>query len=216
MSIIDTLRTISLFRGVTAETMSRTVGAIPLQFASYSAGDDVAVPGQSDACILLLLSGSVDVVRQESDITVNVRFEAPCAVMPETLFGAHQSGNCSIRATAETSTATIDKLHYMEMLEKDRIFMLNYMLHMTAAARRPGSWLPVMDNPALVLNRWLESLWMPGASRVTVFDPAGRLPAMLGMTAPQLRSIIAEAHLGTAEAMTFTNPKNLLTSNHTI
>lgn len=152
VSMYETLMSLPLFNGVSAEKLSLLLEKIPLEFNKVAKGEPLAHEG--DACDMLqfLLTGEAVVRRRlfSGRLLMEQRVGAGYVFMPEHLFGLHTEYNADIIAYTAASVMSISKHRYLEMLEMDRVYQVNLLNYLSYKCQVRSIFLGSNQSQSLV------------------------------------------------------------------
>ncbi|MBD5232621.1 MAG: Crp/Fnr family transcriptional regulator [Bacteroidales bacterium] len=137
-SMFELLMELPLFRGVSHQRLSKTVGESKFHFLKYPAGETIIRAGSPCNHITFVISGSVrSTIENESGrFAVSQTLEAPTVITPEFLFGRTTEYPCTVEAIESTGILQIDKQDYLTILYSDQVFMFNYLNALAANAQK--------------------------------------------------------------------------------
>lgn len=128
-SMFETLVDLPLFRGVTRERMAEVIEKAKFHFLKYTPDNDIVIAGQQQTHLSFLFAGSVrlTVTGGDSRFRVTSVITAPDVIAPDFIFGRHTTSPCTATAIDTVSLLSISKTDYLDMLQRDGIFLLNYL-----------------------------------------------------------------------------------------
>ncbi len=133
VSMYETLMSLPLFNGVSAEKLSLSLEKIPLEFSRIAKGDALAHEGDACEALQFLLKGEAIVRRRlfSGSLIMEQRVGAGSVFMPENLFGLYTDYNADIVAYTAASVMSISKHKYLEMLGMDRVYQVNLLNYLS-------------------------------------------------------------------------------------
>lgn len=196
-SIIDQLATLPLFRGITREKMTEIAGMARFNFRKYANNETIAQQGDERTGLLFLLSGCVllETVDTDKIISITQKLQAPNMVYPEFLFGLNNKYPCSITSVGQTTTVSVSKADFMEIMRRETVFMLNTLNTLSTRAQLPlaSTLACAQANATKRLAFWLQNVTHPLAEDIVVsVANTDALPTAIGISAQQYQLTIAE------------------------
>lgn len=128
-SMYEILKGLPLFNGATTERISDIVGKAKFHFLKYLAGERLITSGEPCTHIKFVISGQVrSTIANASDrFKVSQTLSAPNVIAPEFLFGLDTNYPCTVDALTDVSILQISKNDYITILNRDHIFLYNFM-----------------------------------------------------------------------------------------
>lgn len=173
MNIFDTLTELPLFKGVSRETMSRTVGNYRFEFKKYAPGEIIVKAGAPCRSVIFILSGKVNSSLSLSDDLRIVQI-LPANVMIDTefLFGKHTSHPALISAEDRVAVLEISKNDFIGIIASDTVFMFNYLNILSRKSQKIFDNYPVTGSLLSQLTTITDFFTDPKATQITVcFHP---------------------------------------------
>lgn len=136
-SIYDTLMSLPLLKGVSAERLQQVVGSIPLHFLKYPEGDTILKTGDPSTHLHFIINGSarVTIANLTGRFKVSQTLVGPDVIAPEYLFGRTTTFPCTATAIEPTGILQIAKSDYISMLKNDEVMLFNYLNLLAAGAQ---------------------------------------------------------------------------------
>ena len=127
-----------LFKGVSRERMSKTVGVSKFHFLKYPDGEVIYRAGDPCTDLTFILSGMVNitVADEHNKFSVSQIVSAKDVISPEFLFGRHTSYPGTAVAVGPVSLLRISKSDYINILNSDTIFLLNYLNQLSVSSQK--------------------------------------------------------------------------------
>lgn len=137
-SMFDVLMELPLFRGVSRERMSKTVGTSRFHFQRYGDGEAIVTAGEPCGNVLFVISGSVRTVigARGGRLELAQTLAAPAVVAPDFLFGRATIYPCSATAVGQTGVLRVAKGDYVSILNSDDVFLFNYLNYLSMNAQK--------------------------------------------------------------------------------
>lgn len=137
-SMFQTLVKIPLFSGVSQERMAEVIEKAKFHFLKYTPGNDITLAGQNITHLNFIIGGSVRLSIRGIDqgFSIESSLTAPDVIAPDFLFGRHTEYPCTAAAIDTVSILSVSKTDYLDMLQRDRIFLLNYLNTLSMNAQK--------------------------------------------------------------------------------
>ncbi len=128
-SMYEILKGLPLFHGATSDRISDIVGKAKFHFLKYLAGERIITAGEQCTHVKFIISGHVrsTITNPSERFKVAQTLSAPSVIAPEFLFGRATNYPCTIEALSDTSILQISKNDYMTILNRDHIFLYNFL-----------------------------------------------------------------------------------------
>lgn len=171
-SMFDTLMGLPLFKGVSRQRMAEIVGLAKFHFLKYLPGVEFVAEGDPCTHLKFLLAGSARVTTANADrrFRVSQTLEAPAVIAPDFLFGRHTVYPCSAKALTPLNILQITKSDYLKILNKDEIFMLNYLNLLSTNAQKAIDGVMSITSGSIEerIALWIICLTQPGATDIVL------------------------------------------------
>lgn len=188
--MFDILMELPLFRGVSHERMTETVGKAKLNFTRYIPGATIVNAGDRCDCVTFVISGAVRLRFANSDglFAVAHTISAPDVLVPDFMFGRATDYPCTITAVAPTGILRISKNDYINIINSDRIFMFNYLntLSMNAQKAVKGLLSLSENGTAEHLAMYVSTLTQPRGTDIAIQCLNSDFCSLFGVTRQQL------------------------------
>lgn len=191
--MFDLLMELPLFRGVSRETMKKTVGMAKFHFLKYPAGALVVKERTPCTHISFVISGAVRLTttNRNGRISVSQTLKAPDVIAPDFLFGRATYYPCKVEAVEATGILQIAKADYLKILNSDPVFMFNYLNIISMNAQKSVVGLMSLTSGSLEerIAFWVIALTQPSGENIAIECPLRNLCAIWGVQ----RSALVEA-----------------------
>ena len=169
-SMFDILMELPLFRGVSRERMSKTVGSVKFHFLKYLPGESIVEAGTACTHIKFIISGSArsKIVNPDRRFKVTQTLTAPDVIAPDYLFGRATVYPCEVVAIEPTGIMQIAKVDYMKILYSDEVFMFNYLNMLSMNAQKSVSGVLALTTGSIEerIAFWIVALTQPGGTDI--------------------------------------------------
>lgn len=169
-SMFEQLMELPLFKGVSRQRLSQTVGENKFHFLKYPAGETIVREGDPCTHVTFVISGAVrsTTVNNTGRFAVSQTLTAPAVVAPDFLFGRFTNYPGDVVAIEPTGILKISKADYLSMLQSDNVFMLNYlnMLSMNAQKSLKGVLSLTTGNIDERIAFWIIALTQRGSTDI--------------------------------------------------
>lgn len=128
-SMYEILKGLPLFHGATSERISDIVGKAKFHFLKYLAGERIITAGENCTHVKFIISGQArsTITNTTERFKVAQTLSAPSVIAPEFLFGRATNYPCTVDAISDTGILQISKNDYMTILNRDHIFLYNFL-----------------------------------------------------------------------------------------
>ena len=125
----ETLLSLPLFKGVSADKISEIIGKYRFHFLKYHNGDVIVEAGEPCEKIRSVVSGCVRVTITNFDqrFRVSQTIAAPEVIAPDFFFAKTTSYPGTVTAKGDVGILELDKKDYLEIIISDRIFLFNFL-----------------------------------------------------------------------------------------
>lgn len=137
-SMYENLMTLPLFKGISYSRLSEIVGNTRLAFLKYLPGEQMLNAGEPCTHIKFIISGRARLtIRNENDrVRVGQTLTAPAVISPDFLFGRNTLYPATATAVDTVSIMQIDKKDFIPLLQRDEIFLFNYLNILSTNAQK--------------------------------------------------------------------------------
>jgi CRP-like cAMP-binding protein len=134
----ENLMTLPLFKGISYSRLSEIVGNTRLAFLKYLPGEQMLNAGEPCTHIKFIISGRARLtIRNENDrVRVGQTLTAPAVISPDFLFGRNTLYPATATAIDTVSIMQIDKKDFIPLLQRDEIFLFNYLNILSTNAQK--------------------------------------------------------------------------------
>lgn len=171
-SMYEILKGLPLFHGATSERISDIVGKAKFHFLKYLAGERIVSAGDQCTHVKFIISGSVrsTIANASERFKVAQTLEAPAVIAPEFLFGRATSYPCTVDAITDTSILQISKSDYITILNRDHIFLYNYLNTLSLNAQKSVEGILALSSGSLEerIAFWIVALTQYNGSDIKV------------------------------------------------
>jgi len=194
--MFDILMGLPLFKGVSKDRMSKTVGAAKFNFLKYLPGETIIRVGQPCNDIAFIISGTVRIVVANPDgrFSVSHSLIAQDVISPEFLFGKVTKYPCTVMAVDTVSVLLISKADYVNILMSDTVFLFNYLNVLSMNAQKVVEGLQAVWTGNLTerLAFWISALTQPRSFDISFECRLRDLVAIFGVPRTALRAALDE------------------------
>ena len=128
-SMYDVLMQLPVFQGVGKDKISELIEKTKFHFLKYQSGEQVVKKGEECTHLKFLISGTVksEMANNSGKIKVSEEIHAPNVLAPAHMFGWNTTYPATITAVDETGVMQIDKASFVQLLQKEPIFLINLL-----------------------------------------------------------------------------------------
>ena len=140
-NFIDTLSSLPLFEGISAQTMVKTTGKFRFGFTKYSAGETIVQAGDACRSLLFIISGNVEstTLLHNLNITIKCRIEPGAVLFPDFLMGRSTRYPATVVCLSDVSVLEIPKEDILSIICFDRVYMFNFLNMLSTDAQKAYS-----------------------------------------------------------------------------
>lgn len=193
-SMFDILMGLPLFRGVSHERMSKTVGEAKLHFLKYLPGETIFRTGQTCSSVAFIISGTVriNIANPDGRFSVSQSLAAQDVIAPDFLFGKITNYPGDVVAVDTVSVLLIAKTDYIKILHSDNVFLFNYLnlLSMNAQKAVEGILAVSTGDIAERIAFWISALTQPRSFDIHLECRQRDLVGLFGVPRTTLRAAL--------------------------
>lgn len=154
----ETIQGLPLFKGTTTDQISSFLEKTNVEFVNFRPGHVLAEAGKQCADLRFVISGRVRSCMSLSGGRASLVYVSGYGTVlsPCCLFGLHTHYPVSVESVDEGSYMLIRKDQYLELLQTDTIYLLNYLNYLGFHAQRSGMALRGLCG--MRLGGWVESI----------------------------------------------------------
>lgn len=171
-SMYEYLMELPLFKGVSFDRLSETIGNTRFHFLKFDDGMPVINAGDPCTHLRFVISGAVRLCTVNSDgrMRVSQTVTAPDVIAPDFLFGRFTNYPCSATAIGKTGILQIDKHDYLKMLHSDDVFLLNMLNTLSINAQKSVIGVLALAGGSLEerIAYWIVALTQRGSTDITL------------------------------------------------
>ena len=155
-----------LFKGIGEDQLSLMLEKTSVEFFKFEEGDVICEADENVTALNFILGGRVRLTYELDNFKIGVdEILSRGAVIGAThLFGLDTTFSSTCVALGRVSLMRIGKAQYMNILQSDRIYMLNFVNYLSAATQRMPSLMKKVKEPSV--NRMLTTLANTFVSRL--------------------------------------------------
>lgn len=195
-SMFQTLVRLPLFSGVTNERMAQVIEKAKFHFLKYTPGNDIVIADQKQTHLNFIFAGSVRVNLMGADtrFSVSSTLSAPDVIAPDFLFGRHTEYPCTATAIDTVSVLSVSKSDYLDMLQRDQIFMLNYLNLLSMNAQKSVLGVKALTTGSFEerLAFWVVALTQPRATDIVLTCRQRNLCSIFGIQRSTMIATLGE------------------------
>lgn len=161
----DTIMDLPLFKGIGEEQLSNMLEKTSMEFLKFEDGEIIAKEDERVRFVDFILSGHVIQRFPVENFDLAVEETLAPGSIPGVLhlFGLNTTFTGSCKAMGKVSILRITKAQYMQILQSDRIYMMNFVNLLSAAAQKMPELMMKGKGPSI--SRELEVLAFSIASK---------------------------------------------------
>lgn len=161
----DTIMELPLFKGIGEEQLSQMLEKTSVEFLKFTDGEIIAHGNYQVKAVDFIIRGMVKNVYKMKNYAIEIQETLGKGGMLGAmhLFGLDTTYVSTSYAVGNVSLMRIEKTQYMDILLSDKIYMLNFVNYLSAAAQKPENLMLEQGEPSIV--RTLSNLAYSVASR---------------------------------------------------
>ena len=165
-SMYDTIMELPLFKGIGEEQLSQMLEKTSVDFRNFEKGAEIASRDENVKTVDFIISGEASQTYRLAGSAIKVEeiLGKGALIGARRLFGIDTTYSGDVYAKSDLSLMRIDKMQYMDILQRDRIYMLNYVNYISAALQRCPSYLMTTHDDTI--TRDLKMLGLSMTSRL--------------------------------------------------
>lgn len=184
-SMYENIMTLPLFRGVSYAKISEIIETSRLHFLKFSKGEVIAQAGEMCTHVRFIINGSVRLtIACKDQISVEQTLKSPDVISPSYLFGMDNTyPGTAVAYDDDTAILQITKSDYLKILDKDEVFMFNYLnlLAKGAQANMSGLQALIGESAEHRIAYWILSFTQDDATDIKVNFSPEQLPDIFGI-----------------------------------
>ena len=142
-TMYEIIMDLPLFKGVSKNQVSAFLEKTNVGFCNYQAGEVIIGEGEEVEMVKFLIVGAVRIIHklESLPITIEETCDPGIVLGADRLFGISTGYACEVRSVGKTSIMQFSKEQYMNLLQTDRIYMLNFFNYLSLRGQRPENAL---------------------------------------------------------------------------
>lgn len=168
----EILKGLPLFHGASTERISDIVGKAKFHFLKYLAGERIVTAGEQCTHVKMIISGDArsTITNESQRFRVSQTLSAPSVIAPEFLFGRATNYPCTVDAVTDTGILQISKNDYMTILNRDHIFLYNFLNILSMNAQKSVDGILALSSGDLEerIAFWITALTQTSGTNIKV------------------------------------------------
>jgi len=193
-SMYETLLGLPLFAGVSHQKISEIVGKHKFHFLKYAPGHTIITEGETCTHMKSVIAGSVRLITESPDGKFRVlqTISAPDIITPDFFFGRTTHYPASAKAIDSVGILQIDKGDFLNIMNSDSIFLLNYLniLSMNAQLSVEGVLALTSGSLEKRIAYWIVALTQTNAKDIVLECRQRDMYAVFGVPRQSLVSAL--------------------------
>lgn len=193
-TMFEILMGLPLFKGITLERMSKTVGSAKFHFLKYLPGENIFQAGQECDSVAFILSGDIRITITNPDgrFSVSSSLSGQDVVSPDFLFGRITTYPGRVDAVSTVSMLLVSKSDYIKILNSDNVFLFNYLnlLSMNAQKAVEGILAVSTGDVSERIAFWISALTQPRSFDIRLECKQRDLVGLFGVPRTTLRNAL--------------------------
>lgn len=168
----ETIMALPLFKGVSKDLVSIFLEKTHVEFVNYTAGEDIIVKGESCDIVRFVITGSVKVrvTNHIGNLSITEHCHTGTVLAPEYLFGLDVTYPYDVKAIGDVSIMQFSKEQYINLLQSNTIYMLNYLNYLSYHSQRPIHAIKLLGDGSFQsqLALWIMTFTASGSTNIEV------------------------------------------------
>ena len=188
----DTIMELPLFKGIGEEQLSLMLEKTSVEFLKFKDGEIIADPSTQVKGVDFIIAGKVKNVYKMENFPIEIEEILGKGNMIGALhlYGLDTHHVSQSIAIGEVSLMRVEKSQYMNILLSDRIYILNFVNYLSAAAQKPEKIMLNQGNASIkrTLDNLAYSLVSRRAESVNVKGNDQALAAYCGVSVEEIQA----------------------------
>lgn len=140
-SMYETIMELPLFKGIGEEQLSSMLEKTSVEFVNFHEGDVITRADDKVETLDFVLSGKVSQIYslRDTDLKIEAIIGRNAVIGALNLYGLYTTYGCKSVALGRVSLLRIRKDEYMDILQSDSIYILNYVNFLSAGAQKASA-----------------------------------------------------------------------------
>lgn len=190
-TMYDVIMDLPLFQGISRQQVSAFLEKTHVEFLRADIGDLILMANTISDTLMFVISGQVEICWQNTnkDLTLTFRQGSRSLIGATRLFGMDRNIPFSVTAIQPTSMLRIDKAQYLNLLQTQPVYLLNYLNYLSLRAQKPVDILKSQIDGSLLewLRNIVQLLTPSSASEITFTIKNKTLGRMVNMEITSVR-----------------------------
>lgn len=161
-SMYETIMNFPLFKGVSAQQVSDFLEKTNVQFINFKDGDTIIEENEECSHVKFIVVGNARTFMQNYNktLTISELRVAGTVFSPEYLYGMETRYPYKAIAVGPVSIMQFRKDEYMSLLQRNKIYLINYLNYLSLHSQRPIQSLRLINNGEFkeILAQWLIAM----------------------------------------------------------
>lgn len=192
----ETIMELPLFKGIGEEQLSLMLEKTSMEFLKFDDGDIIAEYGTKVKSLDFILSGQVsNTFRLENfKLSIEEILTKGNVLGALNLYGLDTTYNSNYIAQGKVSILKIEKSQYMNILQSDSIYILNFVNFLSAAAQKGSTVMIDSDGPSITnrLNLLTRTVASRGAETIILRGPQDEMARYCGVSRKEFEIWVEE------------------------
>ena len=193
-TMYETIMNLPLLKGVSKELVSSFLEKTHVQFVNYNDGEKLIEKGETCSYIKYIISGRVKVTNRNYSGTLAIEEirTAGAVLAPEHLFGMETKYPFDAVAEGNVSVMQFSKEQYMNLLQTDTIYMLNYLNYLSYHSQRPIIAIKLLSDGSFEsqLALWVMSMTDSDSAEIRIICDMENLLKMTHFSPYEMESAL--------------------------
>lgn len=194
-TMYDIIMGLPLFKGISVEQVSRFLEKTHVEIIRYGDGEQIVRSGEVCHRLMFVISGKCLVTRRvaEGEATINQLSGCGKLLCASNLFGMERESAESAVAIGHAGVLAFSKSQYMDLLQTDPIYLLNYFNYLSFCAQRCASALSGYSQASVsrILGVWLMAFTESDSEKIWIDCNDGVLSRITGQSEGRVESSLS-------------------------
>lgn len=191
----DVIMDLPLFQGISREHVSQFLEKTYVEVINFEAGTVLMHAGDTEDALLYVIGGVLELEwkNQPGDIKILFTLGERSLVDASHLYGMARAMPYTLRARTDVSLLRIEKTQFMAFLDKQPIYLLNFVNYLSLRAQKGMSALAHVKDASLrtLLSVWINETTPSEADNIEIHASISTLSRYCNMSVEGVRRALA-------------------------
>lgn len=195
-TMYETIMSLPLFKGIGGNHVSDFLEKTNVQFLNYQDGETIIEENEECTYLKYIISGNVRTFSSNisSSLTISELRSIGTVLAPEYLFGMETKYPFKAIAIGNVSIMQFHKDQYMNLLQTDPIYMLNYVNYLSLHSQRPVQAIKLLQTGSLkeILAQWMLTMCDNDSKNIRIICKRDDLSKITNISPDKLEQSLSE------------------------